>query len=668
MKNIFTFLLVLVSLATYSQSDDIVITNEPTDTIFLKETTIQAYRAYESTPVTFKNISKKEIDLLNTGQEPSIILSYTPSINSYSDAGNYQGYSYFRLRGIDQTRVNMTLDGIPLNEPEDQGAYFSNYPDFFNSINSIQIQRGVGTSTNGVASYAGSINFQSPNFLAKQSMAVGANYGSFNTYRLFAEYNSGLQKDKAIYTRVSHLNSDGYKYHSGNESNSAFVSAGLFKEKHQLKFTGFIGNQKNELAWIGVPLETINKEPRTNADSDEHDSFLQGLMSLQHSWTLDKNIVLNNTVYYNFLDGNYDFDLNNFLGFPSTEEMYNYDFRHNFIGYFSNINWYLDNLKIDAGIHLNTFNRRHIGSERSLGKLYENTGYKNEFSTFVKARYSINNFVLFGDVQYRHTNFDYEGSVDFEQISWNFINPKVGVSYFLDEETSIYASFGTSGREPTRNDLFNGEDDLLANEDGSAAFTNVEPEEVQNYEAGLKLMHDRWHLLANVYYMNFKNEIVLNGQYGPNGLPLHSNVAKSFRSGVELDFKVKILEDFYYTNTSSYSYNRIQENEIEFSPILTPTVIVNQSIGFQKNALQAGMFFKYQNESYIDFENSYQTPSYFTIDIFGSYTYKSLDFRVGVNNLTNRTIISNGYIGLDGTPLYFVQAPINFTTGITWKI
>ena len=123
MKNIFTFLLVLVSLATYSQSDDIVITNEPTDTIFLKETTIQAYRAYESTPVTFKNISKKEIDLLNTGQEPSIILSYTPSINSYSDAGNYQGYSYFRLRGIDQTRVNMTLDGIPLNEPEDQGAW-----------------------------------------------------------------------------------------------------------------------------------------------------------------------------------------------------------------------------------------------------------------------------------------------------------------------------------------------------------------------------------------------------------------------------------------------------------------------------------------------------------------------------------------------------------------
>lgn len=666
MKNIIIFIPLLFSLSVFSQNDTVVI-NEIPDTIVLEETVIQAYRASRSMPVTFKNLSKKELDILNTGQEPSVILSYTPSINSYSDAGNYQGYSYYRLRGIDQTRINMTLDGIPLNEPEDQGVYFSNYPDFFNSINSMQIQRGVGTSTNGVASYAGSINFQSPNLLDEKAGRVGSNYGSFNTYRIFGEFNSGIKNDKALYTRVSYLSSNGYKYHSGNKSTSAFLSYGILKTKHRFKFTGFIGNQKNQLAWIGVPIDTINEDPRTNGNSNENDNFSQALLSLQHSWTISKNMVLNNTAYYNFLDGNYDFDLNNFLGFPSTDEMYNYDFKHNFIGYFSNINWYLKNLKVNAGIQLNTFNRRHIGSERTLGQLYENIGFKNEFSSFIKLRYSFNQFVLFGDLQYRYTDFDYDGTVQFEKLKWNFINPKAGINYLISDKVNIYYSFGVSGREPTRNDLFNGEDNLPADSLGNPIFNDVRPEYVQNHELGTKLAYENWQLAANIYYMNFENEIVLNGQYGPNGLPLHSNVARSFRSGIEIDLKIKFLRNIIYQNSSSYSYNQISENDVEFSPILTPSLIVNQTIAYQSKKLHVGCNLKYQSESYIDFENRNKLPSFFTTDIFGIYKYKAFDFRLSVNNVSNERVISNGYIGIYGTPLFFVQAPINFTGGVTWN-
>jgi iron complex outermembrane recepter protein len=664
MKKILNLIIfVLFSLENYSQVDTV---SYP-DTIFLEETIIRAYKANRLTPITFKNLTKTEIDLVNIGQEPSAILNLTPSINSYSDAGNYQGYSYFRLRGIDQTRINMTLDGIPLNEPEDQGAYFSNYPDFFNSIQSLQIQRGVGTSSNGVASYAGSINFQTPNPISDYYTEVGATSGSFNTYRIYSEYNSGIKKNKALYARISNLSSDGYKYHSGNKSSSAFLSFGLFKTKHKFKITGFAGNQRNQLAWIGVSMDKINREPRTNGNLNENDHFFQSLISLQHTYTLNSNININSTFYYNFLKGNYDFDLNNFLGLSSTNEMYNYDFKHNFVGIFTNINWHFNKLKINSGIHINTYNRRHIGSEKTLNQLYENKGIKNELNSFIKITYTLNKFVMFGDIQYRYTDFNYNGSVSFEKIKWNFINPKVGLNYFLTENANIYYSFGTSGREPTRNDLFNGEDNLSVNSLGNSNLLKIHAEYVYNHELGIKTQTKRLYLATNIYWMNFKNEIVLNGQYGPNGLPLHSSVAKSYRCGIELDLRLKIGENFYYTNNSSLSYNRISEDNIKFQPILTPAVIINQVLDFENKSFHSGLTFKYQGKSFVDFENIHIVPKFYTIDFFGSYTFKSFTFRIWINNITNQTIISNGYIGSDGTPLFFVQAPINFNAGIIWK-
>ncbi len=223
----------------------------------LKEV-IVTYQADKMTPITFQKISSKDLKTKSTGQEPSFLLSETPSITNYSDAGNSQGYSYFRLRGIDQSRINMTLDGVPLNEPEDQGAYFSNYPDILNSVSKIQIQRCVGTSKNGVASYGGSVQLFSPNLYDSAKTTFGLGYGSFSSLRAFGECNSGVKNRKSLYIRASQIYSDGYKYNSSNNSQSVFISRGLFYDKSTWKMNLLAGHQQNQLAWLGVSDSLIS--------------------------------------------------------------------------------------------------------------------------------------------------------------------------------------------------------------------------------------------------------------------------------------------------------------------------------------------------------------------------------------------------------------------------
>ena len=331
---------------------------------------IVTYQADKLTPVSFQNISVKEIKSRSTGQEPSFLLAETPSITNYSDAGNSQGYSYFRIRGIDQTRINMTFDGVPLNEPEDQGAYFSNYPDILNSVGKLQIQRGVGVTKNGVASYGGSIQLFSPNLRDSAQTRVGLGYGSFNSLRAFGEYNSGVKNKKALYVRASQIYSDGYKYHSSNHSQSVFVSSGLFYDKSMWKINLLAGQQRNGMAWLGVPETLIEMDRRSNANSkQEKDKFFQSLAQIQNSWQISPSSFLQSSVYYTFLKGNYGFDLNNFLGFPPTEELYNYAFQSNLVGLFSNYTFSKKNFSWTTGFHGNLYHRRHTGSEACMPTL-----------------------------------------------------------------------------------------------------------------------------------------------------------------------------------------------------------------------------------------------------------------------------------------------------------
>jgi iron complex outermembrane receptor protein len=300
---LFSFLFAIT--LSIAQTDSIPI-SDTTNAVILEECVIEFYRANKNTPITYKNIDVKELDEKSVGQEPAFILNETPSVNVYSDAGNMVGYSYFRLRGIDQTRINMTWDGIPLNEGEDQGVYFNNYPDFFNSVSSIQIQRGIGISSNGVSSYGGSINFQSPTLFGDTSLQIGLDYGSYNSYRDYIEYSSGKRNNVGFYIRASSLRSDGYKEHSQHTSQSVLFSTGYMKGKHLLKLTGTIGHQENEMAWLGASKEQLENNPKYNSlytygSEMEKDNFTQSLMKLQHTFYISEKSKLSSTVYYNYL-------------------------------------------------------------------------------------------------------------------------------------------------------------------------------------------------------------------------------------------------------------------------------------------------------------------------------------------------------------------------------
>jgi len=622
---------------------------------------VVTYQASKQIPVTFLNISSTEVKGKSTGQEPSFLLSETPSITNYSDAGNSQGYSYFRLRGIDQTRINMMLDGVPLNEPEDQGAYFSNYPDILNSVSKIQIQRGVGTTKNGVANYAGSILLFSPNLTDTAQTSFGLGYGSFNSFRAFGEFKSGLKNRKALYVRASQIYSDGYKYHSSNNSQSIFLSGGLFYDKSIWKLNVLAGQQRNDMAWIGVSDSLIKIDRRTNANTEhEKDRFVQCLAQLQNTWQISHSSSLQSSVYYTFLKGNYDFDLNNFLGLPSTDELYNYAVQSNLLGVYSNYTFSKKRFNWTTGFHGNIYNRQHIGSEKMLGQLYQNTGYKNESSFFTKVDYTFKWLTFFADIQYRYVNFDYKGSVHLPKMDWHFINPKAGISAAINSNSTVYYSIGNTGREPTRNDMFGGEDDLLADDSGNAILSNTKPEYVLNHEIGFRYQQKKLNFNLNLYYMDFNNEIVLDGKFGPNGLALTNNVEQSIRMGIELNIAYEISKHFALINNSSFNYSRITEQTVKFSPILTPPVIINQEVVYSQNNFTVALSAKYQHKSYIDFANVSTINGYFLLNSRASYDFKNYRFSLLLNNITNTKYFNHGYIDFDGSKKYFVQAPINF--------
>ena len=642
--------------------------NAQNDTIQLDECVVTFYRPNKNVPVTYSDINKSEIDLLDIGQEPASIISQTPSINTYSDAGNDIGYTYFRLRGIDQTRINMTFDGVPLNEPEDQGVYFNNYPDFINSVNSIQIQRGVGVSSNGTAGYGGSINFESPLLFNDTSLEISVGYGSFNSYRAYAEYKSGKRKNFGFYLRATTQHTDGFKDHASNTSSSVLYGTAYTKKKHTLKLIGFLGRQQNQMAWLGASDSTLKTNPTYNANnSEERDDFLQSLIKLQHIYKINENSKIASTVYYNYLHGNYDFDLNTFLELPIgtiDSAFYNYNLEHHFIGAFTNYSYIKNNLTFNAGVHGNTFNRTHIGSELKIGQLYSNVGYKNEASVFTKATYRINDFVLFGDISYRYTTFDYVGDVEFDKMNWQFISPRIGLKYELNTNHYFYYSIGSTGREPTRTDLFYGEDNL----NDPTAIADIKPETVIDNEFGFKSYFNKGHFFTNLYYMQFKNEIVLNGQIGPNSIVLHENVDNSYRSGIETDIRFDLTDKFVLTNNSSFSHNRITGDSVDIIPIMTPSIIVNQNFFYKIKSLTFGLLIKYQSKSYIDFENDNEIPEFYTVGLLASYSFRQFTITGRANNLTNQEYYSNGNSNVYGSPVYFRSAPVNFYVSLKWNL
>jgi iron complex outermembrane recepter protein len=640
------------------------------DTVSLLEEVVVSspFTSSVQSPVTMGYFSRKELERRNYGQEPSTLLAQSPAVTFYTDAGSASGYSYFRIRGIDQTRINMSLNGVPLNEPEDQGVYFSNYPDFLESVSGIHIQRGAGYSKPGVAAYGGSLYFESVRFAESAGGQVSAGYGSFNYYRLNGSINTGLKNNMGVYARASHLHSDGYRDHSANSSSSIFINPGYWRDKHKVYMIAFLGEQKNELAWIGAPMDSINKHKKFNSNSNqEYDRFLQGHVQVHHEWQLNSRQQLHSGVFYNYLDGNYDFDYNHFSGLPSTDELYNYAFRSNFYGAFSYFSHATKGFRWYSGVQGQWYQRRHRGSEKALGTLYTNTGYRNEGSVFTKAIFNTGRWELLGDVQYRYSSFTYSGAEVMPGQYWNFLNSTLGVNYRVGDETRLYYSIGHTHREPTRNDLFMGNDDLTRDGNGDLLFNPVKPEQVIDQELGVKHFSRMVYVCANLYYMRFRHEITLNGQIGPTGVPLHSSAARSYRSGIELDAAWKWENGIEWRNQSAASFNRIKEAGVDLHPVLTPGFISNQECRLVKKRWQAGVGVRYQGESYIDYANTVKLPDYFIVNADASWQVGRVTLYGVLNNITNRVYFTNGLIPASGVPGYFIQAPINFYAGVRVK-
>ena len=617
--------------------------------------------------VNFQNINPAK-SIKNVGQEPSFFLSESvPSVTAYSDTGGNNGYSYYRIRGIDQTRINVSIDGAPMNEPEDQGSYFSNYPDIFNSFDKIQIQKGVGLSKNGTASYGGSIQLFSPD-LKEKDLEFGTNYGSYNSLRLYGKYTSGIKNNKAIHVRLSEIYSDGYKYNSTNHGQSAFINGGIFKDKSIWKFNALIGNQRNELAWLGVTQEQIAKDPRTNGNRDEKDRFFQTFLQVFNQTRLSGSSSIQSSIHYTYLNGNYDFNWNNFIGFPENGEIYNYAFSSNFLGFYTNFQNKFKKGKIVVGVNGNIYHRNHVGSEVSLGELYRNTGYKNDVSAFAQAEFKAGKFIFSTDFQYRFADFRYKGDLSMEKLDWNFFNPKVGVNYLINNESNVFFSLGRVGREPTRNDIFMGNDNLMLDENNQLMLGTITPEYVTDYELGYRLNKQKLKLEFNMFYMDFKNEIVLNGNFGPNGLALTNKVDKSYRMGAELSLNYQINEHWNVENNSSFVYAKIREENNSFSPILTPKFIVNQEVSYKIKNITINLHSRFQDSSYMDFSNTTKLPSYVIFNSGVLYDWKQWQIGFFVNNLTNKRYYNYGYTEADGTGKYFIQMPRNFMASVKFKV
>lgn len=657
MKKLFTILSLILSINVYSQDVfDTVITIKDIDVIINRATKIM--------PITEKTLDINMITEMKIQQDIPTMLSNTPSIISQSDNGSLVGYTYIRLRGVDQTRINMTLNGVPLNEPEDQGVYFCNYPDFINSINSIQIQRGVGTTSNGASSYIGSLNFESKDLNTQDHSLIGFEAGSFNTQMVYSTINENIDK-VPIYFRTSMINSDGYKYHSGNNSYSFFLSTGYKWKNSSLKFVSFLGHQKNNQSWLGVPKYMIADDRRYNSNFDtETDDFLQQHNQLHYVYYFNNKLKISNSIYYNYLNGNYNFDLNAFLFLPKNtldSVFYNYALKSNFVGGMSNLSYKTDKLETYVGVNANMYNRQHIGSEAKIGQLYDNTGYKNEFSLFGKFIYKLNNFNLFSDIQYRYTDFDYvdtdANGIDINKLKWNFINPKIGLSY-INGYNKLYYSIGQTHREPTRTDLFGGEEHLWSVEQ----LTNIKPESVIDNELGYIFNNKYIYAAVNGYYMSFKDEIVLNGQMGSNSLPLHENVANSRRYGIETDFKIR-YNDIEYINNLTLSKNEIIENDNITTHIMSPSFITNNEILYRVDHVIVGLGCKYQGMSYIDYVNFNKLKSFHTLNFKLLFEPKNdvVAWGIIVNNITNNEYLSYGTMDYTGAyPIYNIGIPFNF--------
>ncbi len=700
-------------------------------TYLTEEVTISSSRADKKSAVAFNDVSKADIEKINNGRDFPFLLNSIPSVVVTSDAGAGVGYTGIRVRGSDATRVNVTINGIPVNDPESHQVYWVDLPDIASSVENVQVQRGLGNSTNGAGAFGASINVLTNKISTEPYGTVSSSAGSFNTFKNTVSFGSGLLSNAfAVEGRLSKITSDGYIDRATSDLKSFYLSGGYYGKKNSLRFVTFSGQEKTYQAWYGVPQDSLNTNRTYNpageyydADGNVHyyddqtDNYQQDYYQLFYSHEINSKLILNTALFYTHGEGYYeeykqDADLNGY-SFPEItigdSTITNADLirrkwlSNDFYGANVSLEYSFQRLKLQAGVSGNYYEGEHynevIASEvmpllNYPFEYYNDMSYKTDISAFVRAIYSISDHTdITIDLQQRHLEYTYTGFDENlgsarKTSSPDFFNPKAGINYSPKENMQFYLFAGIGHKEPVRDDYMN-----------ASPNDSLQPEKMIDLEGGMKMRMRNAMFGVNLYYMYYDNQLILTGKINDVGEYIRQNVEKSFRSGVEVDGEYKFSPKFYAKANATFSVNKIEvfreylddydtwtqvvqeykNTPISFSPSVTGYAAFGVSVLKGLNAEVSG---KYVGRQFLTNtgNDASSLEAYFVSDLHLSYTLtpkkiKELTFRVSLFNLTNSEYSANGatYSGYSGgvrfdSNYYYPQALLNFSAGVLLKL
>ena len=667
----------------------------------LDEVLVSAVRVTAKTPVSFSNLSKEEIKLRNLGQDIPVLMNFMPSVVTTSDAGNGVGYTGIRVRGSDATRVNITINGIPYNDAESSGTYWVNMPDFASSVESLQLQRGVGTSTNGAGAFGASLNLLTDSYSKQSSGEISNSAGSFNTRKSTVKFSTGLMNDHfELAGRLSNINSQGYIDRASSDLKSYFLQGTYVGKTSIIKALVFGGAEKTYQSWNGIDGETLLNDRTFNSAgmftdefgvtrfyNNETDNYQQDHFQLHWNEKVTATWSINAALHYTKGKGYYenykedadfsDYGLTPVDGQTSTDLIRQKWLDNDFYGFTFSANYKKDRLDLIIGGAGNKYEGDHFGkviwarfaSTSELGDhYYDDYGVKTDRNIFAKANYQLTEkWSLYGDLQYRLVNYKANGvQADFVNDTFRFFNPKAGLNYNLNAKNTFYFSYAKAHREPNRTDYEGG---------------NAKPEKLDDFELGWRFAAGKAKINTNIYYMAYKDQLILTGNLDDVGNPIRSNSEKSYRLGLEVDATYALSNKFIIRPNFTISQNKnvdlnvsdvhVGTKDIAYSPsVIAGNILVYKPF----EGMQVSWLSKFVGEQYM---NNIQLPAaklpdYFVNDFNITYEikpksiFKSIVLTGLVNNVLDKQYVSNGYMW-DVYPYYYPQAGINFLAGLSLK-
>ena len=686
----------------------------------LDEVIVQAVRAKFSSPISFSNVTKKDISSRNLGQDLPILLNYLPSVVTTSDAGAGIGYTGIRIRGVSPQSTNITINGIPFNDAESHGTYWVNLPDFSSSVENLQVQRGVGTSTNGSGAFGASINILTDAVSDIAFATISSSIGSYNTFKNTIKFSTGLINNFELSGRLSKINSDGYVDRAFSDLKSYFIQGSYSDENTLIKALTFGGHERGYQAWFGVTSDQIKENRRQNPYTYENeiDNYKQD--HFQFHWNEKLNSSWSTNLGLNYTDGRgyyeqyrEDDSIDGYSGILSSDidsngnELGTTDLirrrwlDNNFYVLNASVDYNSKNLNLNFNSFYSSYSGDHFGeiiwartfsqNGKIRDRYYEGNGKKKDFSVFSKASFNLGEKTeIYTDLQFRKVNYKTSGiTSDLVNMilnkEYNFFNPKFGASYKFKPNSMLYFSYARANREPSRSDY---ESNL-----------SIKPEELNDLELGWRFRNEKIKLNINSYYMLYSNQLVLTGELDDVGTPIRTNSGNSYRLGIEIDNFLKLSEKTSFQTNLTLSSNKNKEiiskvngeiyNYGKTNISFSPNLIASNIFSYMPNEYTTlSLLSKYVGDQYMsnnDSKNS-MLESYFINDLNFTYQIKtnklfdSIIFSALINNLFDIEYISNGYyytyddtwsnpgevITLDGAG-YYPQATRNFLFGVSFE-